>query len=97
MTKFETRVLLANGTLNISQPRTDGKTGSAFYGTLPLNVKELLPLMVAAQAAGEESVDLDVVAFKRVRKSDGAVFYGLSSSRVYRKADADEAAESEVA
>ena len=95
MTKFNRNLLLADGTLNVSQPRADGKPGSAFYGTLPLNVAELLPLMVAAQAAGEESVDLDVVCFKRTRKADGVVFYGISSQRVYRKAVAEDA-ESEV-
>ena len=79
--RFTQRLALADGTLNISQPRADGKPGSAFYGTLHINLEH--PAILAAMAAGSTSVALDLSVYARTRKSDGAKFYGVSSFRTY--------------
>lgn len=79
--RFTQRTLLADGTLNPSQPRADGKPGSAFYGTLHINLAH--PAVLAALAEGAESVALDLSVYARTRKSDGAKFYGISSFRTY--------------
>lgn len=80
-TRFTQRVLLADGTLNPSKPRTDGKQGSAFYGTLHINLAH--PEIVKALAEGKSSVALDLSVYTRTRKADGATFYGVQSYRTY--------------
>lgn len=92
--RFTSRVLLADGTLNHSQPRTDGKRGTAFYGTLHLNLQH--PAIVAALAKGQSSVAIDLSVWERTRKDGSGTFYGVQSDRVY-EADAAKPASQQAA
>jgi hypothetical protein len=89
--RFTQRTLLADGTLNPSQPRADGKPGSAFYGTLHINLAH--PAVIAALAEGRDSVALDLSVYARTRKADGAKFFGVTSYRTYEPAAEEGAAE----
>ena len=80
--RFTTRVLIADGTLNHSQPRTDGKRGTAMYGTLHLNLQH--PEILAAIAAGQPSVQLDLSVWERTRGDATGTFFGLQWDGVYR-------------
>jgi hypothetical protein len=94
--RFTPVVLLADGTLNRSQPRTDGRTGTAMYGSLPLNVAALAPLFAAAIAKGESEIILDLAVYERTRKDGSGTFFGIQSRRIYDP-NAPKEAQSEAA
>ena len=92
-TRFTNRILFADGTLNQSTPRTDGRKGTAFYGTLHVNLQH--PAILAAIAEGKTSVALDLSVWERTRRDGSGTFYGVQSDRLYSpeaKAEAQQAA-----
>jgi len=79
--RFTRHVLFADGTLNQSKPRADGRKGTAFYGTLHINLGH--PEIVKALAEGKTSVALDLSVWERTRNDGSGTFYGVQSDRLY--------------
>lgn len=90
--RFTQHVLIADGTLNRSAPRVDGRKGTAMYGTLHINLQS--PQIQAALAAGQTSVALDLSVWERTRKDGSGTFFGVQSNRIYAPATVAQAAES---
>lgn len=88
-TDLVSQVRLFTGRMNVSKPRTDGKPGSKFYGsiTLQLSHKDI----AAAQARGELKVVENFAVYERVNGQTGETFYAVEATGAYRK---DEAATS---
>ena len=80
--RFTQHILIADGTLNRSAPRADGRKGTAFYGTLHINLAA--PQVLAALANGETSIALDLSVWERTRKDGSGTFYSVQSDRVYK-------------
>ena len=79
--RFTNRILFADGTLNQSKPRTDGRKGTAMYGTLHINLQH--PAILAAIAEGKTSVSLDLSVWERTRKDGSGTFFGVQSDSLY--------------
>lgn len=86
--RFTNRILFADGTLNPSKPRTDGRKGTAFYGTLHVNLQH--PAILAAIAEGKTSVALDLSVWERTRKDGSGTFYGVQSDSLYEPQAAEQ-------
>ena len=80
--RFTQHVLIADGTLNLSAPRTDGRKGTAMYGTLHINLAAAQ--ILEALANGETSIAIDLSVWERTRKDGSGKFYGVQSNRVYK-------------
>lgn len=86
--RFTRRVLLLDGTLNHSKPRTDGRTGTAMYGTVYANVAELAPLFAEALAKGQTEIAFDLSCWTRTRKDGSGTFFSIESTRLYQPDEA---------